>query len=54
MRLSINEKEKIAIVGESGTGKSTFVKLLMRFWDVNKGDIFIGENSIKNIETKKS
>ncbi|GAA0064565.1 ABC transporter ATP-binding protein [Clostridium sp. CTA-1] len=52
VRLSINEKEKIAIVGESGTGKSTFVKLLMRFWDVNKGDIFIGENSIKNIETK--
>ncbi|KOR23853.1 ABC transporter ATP-binding protein [Clostridium sp. L74] len=50
--LFIDKKEKIAIIGESGTGKSTFVKLIMRFWDVNKGGISIGRSSIKNIETK--
>ncbi len=38
--LFIDKKEKIAIIGESGTGKSTFVKLIMRFWDVNKGGKF--------------
>ncbi|AUN02922.1 ATP-binding cassette domain-containing protein [Clostridium botulinum] len=32
--------------------KKSVIILLMRFWDVNKGDIFIGENSITNIETK--
>lgn len=41
--LSFNVKkgEKIAIVGETGAGKTTIVKLLMRFYDVNKGSIKI-------------
>lgn len=50
--LSIAEKDKIAIIGESGIGKSTFVKLLMRFWDTNKGNIYIGKDSLRHIETK--
>ena len=41
--LSFNVKkgEKIAIVGETGAGKTTIVKLLMRFYDINKGSIKI-------------
>lgn len=39
--------QKIAIVGPTGAGKTTIVKLLMRFYDVNKGAIKINGNDIK-------
>ena len=42
----------VGIVGESGCGKSTLLKLLMRFWDVNKGNIKISEENVKEIPTK--
>lgn len=45
---SIKEGQKIAIVGPTGAGKSTIVKLLMRFYDVNKGEILIGDENIKS------
>ncbi|MGG5460257.1 ABC transporter ATP-binding protein [Clostridium sp. B9] len=51
--IKINKGDKIAIIGESGTGKSTFVKLLMRFWDVTKGEINLGNNNLKDIQTKE-
>ncbi len=35
--ININKGDKIALIGESGIGKSTFIKLIMRFWDVNSG-----------------
>lgn len=50
--INIEKGEKIAIIGESGTGKSTFIKLLMRFWDVDKGKITIDEKRINKIPTK--
>ena len=34
LSLKINPQESVALVGESGCGKSTFVNLLMRFYDV--------------------
>ena len=51
--IGINLGDKIAIIGESGTGKSTFVKLLMRFFDVTKGEISLGTNNLKEIQTKE-
>lgn len=51
MDLSIVKGEHIALVGESGIGKSTFIKLLMRFWDVSKGEIRIDESNINTIPT---
>ncbi|WP_026478638.1 amino acid ABC transporter ATP-binding/permease protein [Alkaliphilus transvaalensis] len=49
--ISIPQGDKIAVVGESGTGKSTFVKLLMRFWDSNEGEIILGGKNIKRMPT---
>lgn len=48
LNLKINSGEKIAIVGENGVGKSTLVKLLMRFYDVNSGEILINNSNIQN------
>jgi len=38
--------QKVAIVGPTGAGKTTIVKLLMRFYDINSGQIMIDGNSI--------
>ena len=43
---SVHQGEKVAIVGPTGAGKSTMVKLLMRFYDINSGDIKIDGHSI--------
>ncbi len=40
------------IHGPSGCGKSTLLKLLMRFWDVDKGQISISGQNIKDLNTK--
>ena len=50
--IDINKGDKIALIGESGIGKSTFVKLIMRFWDVSSGRIEIDNKNIKDIKTK--
>ena len=44
----IKQGQKIAIVGPTGAGKTTIVKLLMRFYDVNKGEIIIDGHNIKD------
>ena len=41
--------EKIAIVGPTGAGKTTMVNLLMKFYEINSGDILIDDVSIKNL-----
>ncbi len=46
MQLTVRSKQKIAIVGPTGAGKTTLVNLLMRFYDVNAGDITIDGVSI--------
>lgn len=46
----INPGDDIAIVGENGAGKTTFVKLLCRFYDVNEGEILINGKNIKDID----
>ncbi|CUO96355.1 thiol reductant ABC exporter subunit CydC [Clostridium sp. NSJ-49] len=47
----IEKGDKIALIGESGIGKSTFVKLMMRFWDVNEGKIKLDNKDIKEVAT---
>ncbi|MBB5254069.1 ABC-type multidrug transport system ATPase subunit [Sulfurisphaera ohwakuensis] len=48
--IRIKPGEKVAIVGKSGSGKSTIAKLLLRFYDVNEGKITIGGVNIKEID----
>ena len=49
----IKEGQKIAIVGPTGAGKTTIVKLLMRFYDVNSGAILVDGHNIKDFERGK-
>ena len=46
----VKEGQKIAIVGPTGAGKSTMVKLLMRFYDVTDGAILVDGHNIKDFE----
>lgn len=46
----VKSGKKIAIVGPTGSGKTTLVKLLMRFYDVNDGEILIDGMNIKDID----
>jgi ATP-binding cassette subfamily B multidrug efflux pump len=44
--------QKVAIVGPTGAGKTTMVKLLMRFYDINKGSILIDGHDIRDFTRK--
>jgi len=46
----IKSGQRVAIVGPTGAGKTTMVKLLMRFYDLNSGDIFIDGNNIRDFK----
>ena len=48
--LEIKKGQTVALVGQSGSGKSTIANLLTRFYDVNEGSITIDEISIKDME----
>ena len=45
----IKDGQKIAIVGPTGAGKTTMVNLLMKFYEINSGDILIDNKSIKDL-----
>ena len=47
LNVTINPEEHVALVGESGCGKSTFVNLLMRFYDVDDGAIFLDDVDVR-------
>lgn len=47
--LSVKPGQRIAIVGPTGCGKSTFINLLMRFYDVKSGEIRVDDTPIKSM-----
>lgn len=46
---TINAKESIALVGKTGSGKTTIINLINRFYEINKGEILIDGINIKDI-----
>ncbi|HLP06431.1 MAG TPA: peptidase domain-containing ABC transporter [Paludibacter sp.] len=53
INLSIPFGKQTAIVGTSGSGKTTLVKLLLEFYPLQKGDILLGENNLKNYSIRE-
>lgn len=53
LNLHIEPGQRVAIVGPTGCGKTTIINLLMRFYDVNTGEIKVDNKNIKDI-TRKS
>ncbi|WP_245602822.1 ABC transporter ATP-binding protein [Gloeothece verrucosa] len=49
LSITINGGQKVALVGHSGSGKSTFIKLLQRLYDVQEGEITIDDQNIRDI-----
>ena len=51
INLEINEGETVAVVGQSGSGKTTVANLLNRFYDAQQGSVYIDGNDLKKIKT---
>lgn len=49
LNLSVSKGQKVAIVGPTGCGKSTLINLLMRFYDVDEGEIDVSGKNIKEV-----
>lgn len=49
LNVTISKGQKIAIVGPTGAGKTTLINLIMRFYDIDKGEILINDINIKDI-----
>jgi ABC-type multidrug transport system fused ATPase/permease subunit len=49
LNITINPNENVALVGESGCGKSTFVNLMMRFYDPDHGQIMLDDVDVREI-----
>lgn len=47
--LTVPSGKKVALVGATGSGKTTIVNLLMRFYDIDSGDIYINHQNLKDI-----
>ncbi len=47
INFKVNKGESLALVGASGSGKTTIARLAARFWDVSSGEILIGSKNIK-------
>ncbi len=49
LNFEVKKGQKVAIVGETGSGKTTIISLILRFYELNGGDILINNETYKNI-----
>ena len=52
LNMDIRPGDKVGIIGQSGIGKSTFLRLLLRFWDPDSGSIRINGQDIKDVTVR--
>lgn len=52
LNLDVEKGSRIAIVGPTGCGKTTIINLLMRFYDTDQGEIFVGGKNIKEMKRR--
>lgn len=52
INFTIKKGEKVAIVGETGSGKTTLIKLLLNLYKIDKGEIKLGDTNIYDIDKK--
>ena len=52
INLTIKQGDKVAIVGETGSGKTTLINLLLNLYKIDEGDILVGNTSIYDIDKK--
>jgi len=50
LNIKIKAGERVGLVGFSGSGKSTFVKLILRYYDINKGEILIDGKNVADVK----
>ena len=50
VNLKINDGERVALVGQSGAGKSTVIELISRFYDVQEGEVLIGGKNVQELD----
>ncbi|BCI59665.1 ABC transporter ATP-binding protein [Flavonifractor plautii] len=50
VNLKIRDGERLALVGQSGAGKSTIIELISRFYDVQEGEVLIGGKNVKELD----
>ena len=50
--MAISKGETVALVGTSGCGKSTYIQLVQRFYDPDRGSVFLGEHDIKTLNVE--
>lgn len=53
LSFKVGQGERVALVGESGGGKTTVAGLISRFWDVERGEVSIGGVNVKDIGKKE-
>lgn len=51
--IKVKQGQKVAIVGPTGAGKTTIIKLLMRFYDINSGSILIDDHNILDFDRRE-
>ena len=53
LNLKINKNEKIMLIGSSGCGKSTFLKILKKYYQINHGQVLINNIDINNLSKEE-